>query len=126
MNQEPSHSLARLLWTGFRGRCPRCGRGNVFRGFLDIHDACPACGLALGGHDAGDGPAVAGTFLIGGATVFAAGWVEFHFSPPLWLHVALWIPVVFGGSAAILRPLKGLSVALQYRYRSTESPPVNK
>ncbi|MCP5372372.1 MAG: DUF983 domain-containing protein [Hyphomicrobiales bacterium] len=114
--------LGQTLWRGLRGRCPRCGQASVFRGFLDIVDACPSCGLNFAGHDAGDGPAVAGTFILGFAAIGLAIFVEFRFEPPLWVHVLLWTPFVLGGAVAILRPLKGMTVALQYRYRDVDTP----
>lgn len=114
--------LMQTLMRGLRGRCPRCGGASVFRGFLDIVETCGTCGLGFSGHDAGDGPAVAGTFILGFVAVALAIFVEFRFEPPLWVHVVLWTPVVLGGAIVILRPLKGITVALQYRYRDVDSP----
>lgn len=116
-------SFSALLWRGARGRCPRCGEGALFRGFLDVEDRCPACGLGLGGHDAGDGPAVLAIFILGFAVVGLALFVELAYGPPLWVHIALWTPFVLGGTIGLLRPLKGITVALQYRFRSTEDDP---
>ena len=61
---EPPVAKAALL-----GRCPRCGKGALFRGLLDVRDTCESCGLDLRSHDAGDGPAVAGIFVLGAITV---------------------------------------------------------
>lgn len=113
-------SFRSLLWRGARGRCPRCGEGSLFKGFLDVRDQCSACGLGLGGHDAGDGPAVLAIFILGFAVVGLALFVELSYGPPLWVHIALWAPFVLGGTIGLLRPLKGITVALQYRFRSTE------
>lgn len=114
--------LSALLLRGARGRCPRCGKGRLFAGLLRVADACPACRLGLTEHDAGDGPAVAATFVLGVAVAPLAAFVELAAAPPLWLHVALWGPLVIGGTPLFLRPLKGAAVALQYRYRSLEQP----
>lgn len=113
-------SLAALLGRGVRGRCPRCGRGRIFDGLLEIAEACPACRLALFGHDAGDGPAVFAIFILGTLVAGLAAWLEIAESPPLWVHAVLWGPLVIGGTFALLRPLKGLAVALQYRYRAVD------
>ena len=115
------HAL-RSLGYGVRGRCPGCGRGSLFDGFLTIAERCASCGLAFGGHDSGDGPAVAATFVLGTVIVGFAGLVELTLSPPLWVHAVLWAPLVIAGTAAVLRPLKGASVALQHTYRSVEEP----
>jgi len=122
MKGETPPSTAVILWSGFRGRCPRCGGGKLFDGFLEITDSCRACGLNFSGHDAGDGPAVAVIFLLGFASVGAALWLEFTFQPPLWVHGVIWAPVILGGSVAMLRPLKGITVALQYRFRAVDEP----
>lgn len=110
----------RPAWrTGLACRCPRCGRGRLFDGFLTVRARCAVCDLDLRGHDAGDGPAVFVVFLLGGTVVPLALWVELAYAPPLWLHVALWFPLTLLGALAALRPLKGVMVALQYRHRST-------
>lgn len=111
-----------LLLRGFAGRCPRCGTGRLFDGFLTVAPACPVCHLGLAEHDAGDGPAVAATFILGAVVVGLAALLELTLEPPLWVHVVLWGPVVIGGSVGILRPLKGATIAIQYRYRSVDTP----
>ena len=87
----------------------------MFEGFLTVRERCDVCGLGLAGHDAGDGPAVFGIFILGFGVVGLAGFVEYLFAPPLWLHVLVWTPVIAAGGLLLLRPLKGLTVAIQYR-----------
>lgn len=115
-------NVAGVVVRGMRGRCPRCGRGALFDGFLRIADRCSSCGLGFGGHDVGDGAIVFVILILGFAVVGAALAVELLYQPPLWLHVVLWAPTILGGSLALLRPAKGIMVALQYRFRSTEEP----
>lgn len=107
------------LRTGLLCRCPRCGQGRLFAGYLKVVDSCAVCGLDLREHDSGDGPAVFIIFILGFIVVPLAVWTEFRFAPPFWLHVAIWPVVLLGGTFALLPPLKGLMVALQYRHRST-------
>lgn len=107
------------LGTGLLCRCPRCGQGRLFAGYLKVVDSCAVCGLDLREHDSGDGPAVFIIFILGFIVVPLAVWTEFRFAPPFWLHVAIWPVVLLGGTFALLPPLKGLMVALQYRHRST-------
>jgi uncharacterized protein (DUF983 family) len=99
------------------GRCPRCGRGALFKGFLTVNERCAVCGLDLGGQDAGDGPAVFVILLLGALVVGLAIWVEVRFEPPIWVHVALWTPFTLGAALSMLRPLKAALIALQYRHR---------
>jgi uncharacterized protein (DUF983 family) len=104
--------------TGLRGRCPRCGEGRLFNGFLEVAPRCAACGLDFSFADAGDGPAVFIMMIVGFVVVGLALFVEFTFSPPYWVHAVLWIPLVIGLSLGLLRPLKGFLVAQQYRHRA--------
>ena len=103
---------------GLRGRCPRCGEGKLFQGFLGLRPACERCGLDYGFADAGDGPAVF-VILIGGAiVVFAALMTEVVYQPPYWLHAALWLPLILLVTLAPLRLIKGLLIALQYHHKA--------
>ena len=104
-------------------RCPRCGKGPLFSGLLDVRQACEACGLDLSAQDAGDGPAVFAILFLGAFVVGLAALVEIKFSPPIWLHVLLWGPLIIIGAIAMLRPLKAGLIALQYRHRRLGIPP---
>ncbi len=105
------------LKAGLACRCPRCGRGKLFSGYLTVGAACGVCGLDLSAQDSGDGPAVFIIMILGFIVVGLAFWVDVSFTPPLWVHAILWPPVILGGALAMLRPLKALMVALQFRHR---------
>lgn len=122
MAHEPAPSTARILGYGLRGRCPRCGRGALFDGFLTVAERCSVCGLEFSGHDAGDAPAVAGIFILGVVVVGLAWLLEVWLAPPLWVHAAVWAPVTLIGAVGLLRPLKGLTIAVQYRFRAVDEP----
>jgi uncharacterized protein (DUF983 family) len=103
---------------GLLGRCPRCGEGKLFTGFLTLRSRCEKCDLDFDFADAGDGPAVF-VILIGGAlVVFAALMTEVVYQPPYWLHAALWLPLVLLVTLAPLRAIKGLLIALQYHHKA--------
>ncbi len=104
--------------TGVAGRCPRCGGGRMFKGFLDLAPRCEACGLDYSFADAGDGPAVIVTLLAGFVVVGAALVVEVKYEPPMWLHLVIFLPLTLVVCLGMLRPLKGVLVALQYRNRA--------
>jgi uncharacterized protein (DUF983 family) len=105
---------------GLAGRCPRCGKGRLFEGFLGLRPRCEACGLDFDFADAGDGPAVF-VILIGGAiVVFAALITEVVYQPPYWVHAALWIPLILIVTLGPLRPIKGLLIALQFHHKAAE------
>ena len=106
--------------TGLRGRCPRCGRGHLFKGFLSLQPRCEVCGLDYAFADSGDGPAFFVMSIVGLVVVALAMWVEFAYEPPLWVHAALWLPLVIVLSLVLVRPAKGLLIALQYRHKAEE------
>jgi len=103
-------------------RCPRCGEGSIFAGLLTVRPECTSCGLDLSAQDAGDGPAVFVIFLLGLIVVALAAFVELRFSPPLWVHLVLWTPLILGGAILMLRPLKAGMIALQYRHGDLRPP----
>jgi uncharacterized protein (DUF983 family) len=111
--------------TGLACKCPCCGQGRLFAGFLTVAERCAACGLDFKKADSGDGPAVFIIFILGFLVVPAAIWVEFRFEPPMWLHLTIWPPVILGGALGLLRPMKGVLIALQYRHQASESGTVN-
>ncbi len=103
-------------------RCPRCGEGALFAGLLTVRPSCSACGLDLSAQDAGDGPAVFVILFLGFIVVGLAAIVEIRFSPPMWVHLVLWTPLILFGAIAMLRPLKAGLIALQYRHRHLGLP----
>jgi uncharacterized protein (DUF983 family) len=113
------------IGTGLACRCPRCGRGRLFDGYLTVAERCAECGLDLRKADSGDGPAVFIILILGFIVVGLALMVEVRFEPPLWLHTVIWPPVILGGALAMLRPAKGLLIALQFRHRASDSGTVS-
>ena len=107
--------------TGLAGRCPRCGQGKLFSGFLKVADRCSVCGLDLSKADSADGPAFFIMLLVPALIIPIAMWVEFSYMPPFCLHALLWTPLIIGLSVALLRPLKGVMVALQFKHQASDS-----
>ncbi len=105
---------------GLQGCCPRCGRGKLFDGFLKLKPHCSACGLDYAFADAGDGPAVFVMLIVGFLIIGIALWFDSVFAPPVWLHALIWLPLTVILSLVLLRKLKGIMVALQYRNNASE------
>ena len=101
-------------------RCPACGEGKLFQGFLTLRPRCDSCGLDYNFVDAGDGPAVFIILAAGFVVVFAALIVEFSYQPPFWLHAVIWLPLILAVTLLPLRPTKALLIALQYRHKAAE------
>lgn len=108
------------IQTGIRGRCPRCGEGSIFDGFLKLKSGCTHCGLDYSFADPADGPAF---FVICFGCVPAVAfaiWLEIAFTAPYWVHLVTTLPLILLTCIPILRPLKGWLVASQYFYKAEE------
>jgi uncharacterized protein (DUF983 family) len=119
--RESAQPEKRDLWTafkrGFRGRCPRCGEGKLFRAFLKVDDHCPVCGLDFTPHRADDLPAYLVIVIVGHIVVPTALFIETDFSPPVWLQLAIYLPLTLVLSLALLQPVKGAVVGVQWALR---------
>ncbi|KAB2878279.1 MAG: DUF983 domain-containing protein [Pseudorhodoplanes sp.] len=115
MTARPSPLVA-----GLTCRCPNCGEGPLYQGFLSLKPRCERCGLDYRFADSGDGPAVFVILLAGFVVVFAALVVEAIYQPPFWLHAVIWGPLILAVTILPLRPLKGLMIALQFHHKAQE------
>ncbi len=100
--------------TGFKGRCPRCGQGQLFAGLLKIRPKCSNCNLDLSALDVGDGAVVfvvmfANIIVLGGALA-----LENTFLPPIWLHIVIWPIVILVLCIWLTRLIKGMLLCHQY------------
>lgn len=120
MSFSDPHREAPLLTVAFGGRCPRCGRGKLFRSFLGVAEKCDVCGLGLAGHDSGDGPAFFIMLPLCILVAVAALVLDMRVQPPLWVHMVLWPAVIVAVVLLTLRPVKAVMIALQYKHRDTE------
>ena len=117
---KPS-GLAGALVAGLLGRCPSCQRGPLFEGFLKVRPACPDCGFDLSSADSGDGPAVF-VILIAGAVVGAVTLiVAIALNPPIWVQLILALGVTTLTCLGLLRPFKGVLVALQFHFKAGDN-----
>ncbi len=103
---------------GLTCKCPVCGKGKLFKGFLEVRENCPECGQDFSKVNSGDGPAVFIIFIVGFVVVGLALWTEFTFSPPYWLQLTIWLPTIFILSIGLLRPAKSLLIALQFKHKA--------
>jgi uncharacterized protein (DUF983 family) len=118
MSKE-GHAVSPFL-AGLACKCPRCGKGKLFSGFLTLAPRCEACGLDYAFIDAGDGPAVFIIMIAGFIVVGAALVVEIKYQPPFWVHAALWLPLILATTLLPLRSMKALLIALQYHHKAAE------
>jgi len=102
-----ARSLLTGLKRGLMRRCPSCGIGKLFAGYLKVERVCAHCGNDNGRYPADDGPAYF-TILLIGHLVIAPGLaltVIESWSPYALLAVAL--PLVGGLTLAALPVIKG-------------------
>src|SRR5262245_22398534 len=109
--REHSAAAKSILSVGIRGRCPECGEGHLFSGFLTLAPRCEVCGLDYSFADPADGPAFFVMMTMAIPVVFLAVWMELTFEPPLWIHLVTTLPFSLLACLPILRPFKGMMVA---------------
>lgn len=105
---------------GLGGRCPRCGEGRLFSGFIEVAPSCKVCGLDFKFADSGDGPAVFVILIAGFLIVGLALYVEIAYEPAFWVHLVIFLPLTLIVCLGMLRPLKGLMIALQFRNKAEQ------
>ncbi|MFD2237696.1 DUF983 domain-containing protein [Aureimonas populi] len=113
----PQRPVWQAILRGFCLRCPRCGQGRLFSGFLTSVDHCAACGEAFHHHRADDLPPYLTIFIVGHIVVAAFMGLEHLGDLPLWAHLAIWIPITTLLTLALLKPLKGATIGLQWAIR---------
>ncbi|CCD92038.1 conserved hypothetical protein [Bradyrhizobium sp. ORS 375] len=126
MISHPPVTLAQTVLRGLACRCPRCGQGKLFEGFLNLRKRCEACDLDYAFIDTGDGPAIFIMMLAGAIVVGAALIVEVKYQPPFWVHAALWGPLILITTLLPLRAMKSLLIALQFHHKAAPGRLVDK
>src|ERR1700674_4404012 len=120
-SQETALKEKRDVWQaikrGFRGRCPRCGEGKLFRAFLKVGNNCSACGQDFTPHRADDLPAYLVIVIVGHIVVPTVLWIETNYSPPVPLQLAIYLPFTLIASLLLLQPVKGAVVGVQWALR---------
>lgn len=112
---------ANPILSGLACRCPTCGRGKLFDGFLKVRPACDACGQDFAKADSGDGPVVFVILIVGGLVAFLALYSIFTTAWPIWLHLLIWLPLAVALSLGAMRVFKSLLIAAQFRFRASEA-----
>jgi uncharacterized protein (DUF983 family) len=120
MNAPHVHKLPSPYVAGVMCRCPNCGKGPLFKGYLTLWPRCDTCAIDFDFADAGDGPAIFVILLSGFLVVGAALVVEMKYQPPYWLHAVLWVPLILLVTLVPLRLIKSLLIALQFHHKAAE------
>jgi len=120
---EHAHSEISPIRAGVLGKCPRCGKGSMFAGLLKLAPKCSVCGLDFSFADAGDAPAIIVMTIAGFVVLGVVLWIDFVYEPAYWVLAAVSIPFAAALCVLLLRPTKGLMIALQYFNKAEEGRP---
>lgn len=107
-------SLGQAILRGLMCRCPNCGKGKVFGGYLKVNDTCSECGTELSSARADDFPPYIAIFIVGHVLV---GWMlHAEMSGPVdpMLYVWTMIPAAIVLPLVLLPPIKGAVIGLQW------------
>ena len=118
---DPGVAGVNPFLAGLSCRCPNCGRGPRFSGYLRVRGTCTECGFDLARADSGDGPAVFVVLICGAISCFGLLFTEVSLHLPVWLELAIWIPAAVILCLAALRPFKGVLVAMQFHNKASEA-----
>ncbi len=117
---ETDYPVQSTVNVGFTSCCPRCGEGKLFDGLLEPAERCNSCGLDYSFIDAGDGPAVFVIMLLGFVVLGMALIVDNAYSPPVWVHIVLWLPLIGALGIFAMRVIKGMLIAQQYTHNAQQ------
>ena len=121
---RPAVEFWAKLLRGWRGKCPRCGKGSLFSSYLKMRSHCPACELALEPYRADDAPAYFTILAVGHIVVPLVLLVErWGDQPPLWFHAVLWLPLSVILALYLLPHIKGAVIALLWAHRIAAPKP---
>jgi uncharacterized protein (DUF983 family) len=120
MAEEQVYPPAQIYLDGLLGRCPRCSKGHMIKGLLTVAPKCEVCGLDFSFADTGDGPAIFVMTIAGFIIVGLAWYIEVVYQPAYWVHALIFLPFSALVTIGLLRPTKGLLIALQYFNKAEE------
>ena len=102
------------------GKCPRCGRGKLYKSFVEFRERCEVCGLSFADFNVGDGAVVFLILILNTIGLVGAVTLELSAHPPYWVHVAIWPALLIYLTVVGLRAGKGLLLAFEYRHDARE------
>jgi uncharacterized protein (DUF983 family) len=106
----PLPPLGTALRRGLAGRCPVCGAGRLFAGFLRPAQQCERCAVPLGLARADDAPPYFTILIVGHIVIPAMLIMQKLGDPPPWLLSAIFVPLTLVLAIGLIRPIKGATV----------------
>ncbi|MEM9755278.1 MAG: DUF983 domain-containing protein [Pseudomonadota bacterium] len=107
----------RAIRRGWRRRCPQCGQGRLFSGYLTLRADCATCGTDLSHARADDGPAYFAILIT--AKITGPAMLAFYtaFEPEPWFLAGVFCAAAAALALWLLPRLKGAIVAIQWAKR---------
>jgi len=121
VDQEFKEAWAWIIKAGWKGLCPRCGKGHMFSSWLKVTDKCEICGLDYRFASPDDGPAFFSLCVVAFALLFVIVWLQVAIGLPIGLLFIIAIPLMAVGCILPLRPIKGWLVASQFVNKAIEA-----
>jgi len=106
------------LLRGIAGRCPNCGRGKLFAGYLKVAKTCSNCGHATGEYRADDGPAYFTVLLIGHLVIAPLLAFQFILTWSAEMILATTLPALVILTLLLLRVTKGGVIGVLWATRA--------
>ena len=122
-NPWPMPTLPTAIGRGLRGRCPACGKGRIFNGFLTVVPACQECGAPLGLARADDAPPYFTILVVGHIIIPLLFIVDRTEQLPVWMMSAIFLPLTLALTLSLIRPIKGGTVGLMLNLNMLKSDP---
>lgn len=113
----PTRDVAQASWRGARSLCPNCGKGRLFASFLKVNEHCPECTEALHHHRADDAPPYVVITIVGHVIVAGVLVMEKAYQTDIWIQMAIWLPLTVILALALIQPVKGALIGLQWAMR---------
>ena len=117
----PVPSLPTALGRGLVGRCPVCGRGRVFDGFLRVVARCEHCAAPLGLARADDAPPYFTILIVGHIVIPPMLIMQRLADPSPWLLLAIFVPPTAILAIGLIRPVKGATVGLMLSFNMLQT-----
>lgn len=119
---DPEHvDLRHAIWRGARQRCPRCGRGALFKSYLKQVDACAVCHEEYAHTRADDASPWLTILFVGHIIVPLIFIVSSWFLWPNWLVMLVWPTVTAALALTVLPRAKGIFIATIWATRAPSS-----
>ena len=97
---------------GLRRKCPNCGKGPLFRGYLKVEPTCSACGHDNGQYRADDGPAYLTILLIGHILIAPALFFPIMWEADPMIVIPISLVTVLAATLLMLPYIKGVFIGV--------------